>query len=312
MKRTQQQHQLSISTTADDYEDMRLSRETDDHVVIARFTVEGEPVSKARARFTKYGSKVHTYTPEKTMQAERAVAWTYRQTVGATGDPSSEETFGLLAQFYNGTQQRRDVDNMLKLLLDGLNGVAWADDMQVMEVSARKHYVSKAEARTEVVVYSLGLRKRPERKCQHCGQMFRVYPSWPSKVYCTDDCRLAQRRAARRKTCETCGKQWDPGKPSEARFCSKDCKKAANRVEVACSNCGVMFSKCGSYLRANNYCSGECTRAAARSRKVVTRKGDCRDCGGPVSKAQYLRCKACALEFRSALGTKGAPEISPK
>ncbi|MDN4593194.1 RusA family crossover junction endodeoxyribonuclease [Polycladomyces subterraneus] len=35
-----------------------------------------------------------------------------------------------------------DIDNMQKTILDALNGIAWTDDRQVMEVFARKHYVN--------------------------------------------------------------------------------------------------------------------------------------------------------------------------
>jgi len=35
-----------------------------------------------------------------------------------------------------------DIDNMQKTILDALNGIAWSDDRQVMEVFARKHYVN--------------------------------------------------------------------------------------------------------------------------------------------------------------------------
>lgn len=33
-----------------------------------------------------------------------------------------------------------DIDNLIKGVLDGLNGVAYADDMQVVNISARKQY----------------------------------------------------------------------------------------------------------------------------------------------------------------------------
>jgi Holliday junction resolvase RusA-like endonuclease len=45
---------------------------------------------------------------------------------------------------------------MLKLVLDGLNKVAWADDVQVTEVSARKALALPGQARTEVAVYRPG------------------------------------------------------------------------------------------------------------------------------------------------------------
>lgn len=36
--------------------------------------------------------------------------------------------------------KKPDIDNILKIVLDGLNGVAYADDKQVIEVRCRKFY----------------------------------------------------------------------------------------------------------------------------------------------------------------------------
>jgi Holliday junction resolvase RusA-like endonuclease len=36
--------------------------------------------------------------------------------------------------------KKPDTDNLLKAVLDGLNGIAWADDSQVIRVSASKEY----------------------------------------------------------------------------------------------------------------------------------------------------------------------------
>lgn len=36
--------------------------------------------------------------------------------------------------------KKPDVDNIAKIILDGLNDVAWDDDTQVVELSVSKHY----------------------------------------------------------------------------------------------------------------------------------------------------------------------------
>jgi Holliday junction resolvase RusA-like endonuclease len=33
-----------------------------------------------------------------------------------------------------------DIDNVVKAIFDGLNGVAWRDDVQVVSLTVRKHY----------------------------------------------------------------------------------------------------------------------------------------------------------------------------
>lgn len=117
--------------------------------VIARFTITGEPRSKARPRLGRGGN---VYTPAETVAAEQAVGYSFLR--AARGfKPNATDSYRLVCTFFHGTRHRRDVDNMIKLVCDGLNGVAWADDCQVTELSGRKTMVTKAEARTEVVVY---------------------------------------------------------------------------------------------------------------------------------------------------------------
>ncbi len=273
--------------------------------IVARFTVDGEPASKARARFTKSG---HSYTPAKTKEAEAKVAWAFKS-AGGRKDEDPEASFGVFCLFFNGTRQRRDVDNMIKLVLDGLNGVAWTDDAQVLEVGARKDYVERDEARTEVVVYQAPRVGKPMRVCVECGEKFRVYDSWPNKVHCSNDCMLAQRRLARRRTCQTCGKEWDPGKPSEAKFCSRECRQQSGRVEISCDRCGASLSRQRCHVRAVNYCTPACA-AAARDRSLSRADGTCSDCGGPTSKKKYKRCRSCNAKANTRWNRIGNGDVN--
>ena len=83
------------------------------------------------------------------------MAWAYRA-AGGRLNTDTETAYAVHATFFNGTMQRRDVDNMLKLILDGLNGVAYPDDTQVLEVWGRKTKVETGQARTEVRLYRIG------------------------------------------------------------------------------------------------------------------------------------------------------------
>ena len=50
-------------------------------------------------------------------------------------------------------RRRMDVDNVAKSVLDGLNGVAYEDDDQVIELLVRKHKVTrKEEERVEIEI----------------------------------------------------------------------------------------------------------------------------------------------------------------
>ena len=114
------------------------------------FIVDGEPVSKERPRFTTRGGKPRTYTPGKTLAAERAVKDAFE--AAAPGYTfAADASYTVEATFFNGTRRHRDVDNMLKLVLDGLNGVAWADDHQVVKIATGKAY-APGQARTVVTI----------------------------------------------------------------------------------------------------------------------------------------------------------------
>ena len=110
------------------------------------FTVVGEPMSKARARVTRQGN---SYTPKTTVEAERRVRECFEATVC---EPFSNAV-GVELAFFQGTRARRDIDNMVKLILDAMNGVAWADDVQVNVVLARRVYTVKDRARSVIRIF---------------------------------------------------------------------------------------------------------------------------------------------------------------
>lgn len=117
--------------------------------LVATFTVHGEPVSKQRARVTGRG----TYTPAKTREAEAAV----RDAINEAGfwNPLAGDQFAVHVTFTNGNRRRRDLDNMTKLVLDALNGVAWVDDVQVSEIRAAKVQGEPKTGRTDVRIWRL-------------------------------------------------------------------------------------------------------------------------------------------------------------
>lgn len=265
-----------------------------EQVIVATFTIPGEPVSKARARFTSYGSKTRTYSPEMNRKAEEAVAWRF---LGAAGSHvvDADHSYGVVLTFVNGTRQRRDLDNMTKLILDGLNKIAWADDNQVVEISARKMLATAAEARTEVTIYHCGPIQRRETPCTGCGTPITTYPSWKTlHRFCTVECRSAWRSDRKLRTCPTCRKRFS--EPAKNMYCSAECKTAAGRVELVCEQCGKQFSRFRSWAYAGApICSPECRAAYWRGRKAKSAAGTCSSCGGPTTKKSYIRCRACTM-----------------
>ena len=94
------------------------------------FTVPGQPVPKARARTVRG----HSYTPEPTRRYERAVAVLAQ----AAGLRPTAEPVSVTVAVFMGDARRRDLDNCIKAITDGLNGVAYADDSQIVDLHAHK------------------------------------------------------------------------------------------------------------------------------------------------------------------------------
>lgn len=111
-------------------------------------TLYDDPVAKPRPRVLRSG---HTYTPTHALEAERRLRQAWVEKHGAVpleGPLSLDVTVmlrmpaGIAKKHRNAAQpvKRPDLDNYIKTALDGLSGVAFVDDSQVVEISARKQY----------------------------------------------------------------------------------------------------------------------------------------------------------------------------
>ena len=275
-------------------------------VLVSNFSISGEPISKSRARFTNRGSKTVAYTPQKTKDGEHRIALVYRS--GTKGIPTDNEVaFRVEAEFHCGTRQRRDIDNMVKLVLDALNGVAWVDDNQVLEVEASKSYTAKESAHTTVRVYEIGRLSPPKAPCIRCGTEFRTYDSWKNnpggKKYCSRECAYAHRVEQRKRACKECAAEflaW--GATHETKYCSRECLSASKRATVRCTHCDVEFTKQRCHVRKSNYCSEQCQATAAKIRRTKYMQGQCRICGAGTTRKEYTRCNACRLAGKTPAG----------
>lgn len=111
----------------------------------SRFTVEGPPVPKARPRVVNG----HVYTPARTKVYEEAVG--YAALAARTWDVPTDRPVSVVAWFYMPNRRRVDIDNLLKSLFDGMQGVLLVDDGQVVDVEARKR-MDRDNPRAEVCV----------------------------------------------------------------------------------------------------------------------------------------------------------------
>lgn len=133
-------------------------------MVMIRFVVPGQPVGKGRARSAarRAGDRIliRHYTPEKTKSYEEAVAM--HGHVAMAGRPlltgalsvaldirlqvpaswSKAKRAEALAGRLHPTG-KPDVDNIIKAVYDGLNGVCWVDDAQICNGVQYKRYAAE-------------------------------------------------------------------------------------------------------------------------------------------------------------------------
>ena len=121
------------------------------------YSVYGEPVGKGRPRFAKRGNFVSTYTPQKTKTYEDEIRMMAKAAKGASEPLETPVTVaiyirvGIPASF---SKQKRkdalanierptkkpDIDNIAKCFLDGMNGIVYLDDKQVVSLHITKVY----------------------------------------------------------------------------------------------------------------------------------------------------------------------------
>lgn len=105
------------------------------------FFVPSKPIPKGRPRLGRRG---RVFTPQTTLDAEAIIASLYEGPlyegpVKIVVVFSTEGTNISISQCdTEPSKLRGDIDNYLKLLMDGLNGVAWEDDKQVHHVVVHK------------------------------------------------------------------------------------------------------------------------------------------------------------------------------
>ena len=119
------------------------------------FIVEGEPQGKARPRFSRRSGTV--YTPAKTAKYEKQIKAAFLAAGGEMFPIDNYVSVMINAYFsipksymkgkrlackhnINRPAKKPDVDNILNAGLDALNGVAYKDDKQVIEVTCGKWY----------------------------------------------------------------------------------------------------------------------------------------------------------------------------
>ena len=125
------------------------------------FDIPHEPVPKGRPRFARRGGFVQTYTDAKTLTYENIVRTYAKKAMG-----SSKPLEGAISVYLyirmsvpkNYSKARRkaciegvekptkkpDLDNVAKSISDGMNGIVYVDDGQIVDLHVKKVYSSVA------------------------------------------------------------------------------------------------------------------------------------------------------------------------
>lgn len=156
-------------------------------MTILTFTVPGQAVGKGRPRIGKVGGFSRMFTPEKTVSYESLVGYSAAQAMAGRalieGPVSVRLHIGVqIPASWSGAKQRRalaglelpttkpDIDNVEKAIFDGMNGVVWKDDVQVVDVTKSKRYASVPGVMVEVSLCAAS--EQPQFKAQTQGPLF--------------------------------------------------------------------------------------------------------------------------------------------
>lgn len=133
------------------------------------FTVMGEPKGKGRPRFCR--NTGHAITPKDTVNYETLVKMEYTQACGVQMFPDDAMLDMRIKAYYSipksASKKRHaamlsgdirptkkpDMDNVIKIIADALNKIAYRDDTQIVDCQVRKFYSEKP--RVEVMIQTI-------------------------------------------------------------------------------------------------------------------------------------------------------------
>lgn len=131
------------------------------------FSVKGKPQGKDRPRFSTANGYSRTYTTSKTKAYEELIKLAYNVTAKGFSfgtEPIRAEIMAIFKPVKSCTKREQelmlgnrvkptkkpDADNIAKVVLDSLNGIAFNDDSQVVELEVIKMY-----GETEQIIVTL-------------------------------------------------------------------------------------------------------------------------------------------------------------
>ncbi len=142
-----------------------------------KFSVMGEPRGKQRPKAQNMGKYIHIYTPQATINYENYIKLSYLDALErskGTLEPLSqylnketmlEAKISIFQSIPKSTSKKKallmlegnirpikkpDIDNILKSVFDGLNGIAFKDDTQIIRIQTEKFYSNEPRIDIEI------------------------------------------------------------------------------------------------------------------------------------------------------------------
>jgi Holliday junction resolvase RusA-like endonuclease len=130
------------------------------------FFIPGKPQGKGRPRFVRKTG--HTYTPDTTVKYEDSVRKEYKEQCENYRFPDGAPLKMRIDAYFEIPKRanklerltmasgvaypikKPDADNIMKIVLDSLNGVAYKDDVQIVGLSLAKRYAALARTSVEI------------------------------------------------------------------------------------------------------------------------------------------------------------------
>ena len=117
------------------------------------FTIHGEPVAQGRPRFSTRGGVPRAYDPENSRNYKELVGFMAKTRKKLEGALVVEiDVYRSIPKSFNKTNrqlamdgdlfptQKPDVDNYSKAIMDGMNGITFDDDSQIVALTVTKSY----------------------------------------------------------------------------------------------------------------------------------------------------------------------------
>lgn len=137
-----------------------------------KLTISGPPKGKQRPRICRVNGRSMAYTPKETIEYERLVRASYTAVFKVKFERNLPIEISILALYsvpkyvsrktkelmLNGRlfpTKKPDADNIIKVILDALNGLAYRDNVQICRVYFEKMYAEIPETKVLIKNYEV-------------------------------------------------------------------------------------------------------------------------------------------------------------